>query len=138
MLKQATSSITITNADESFARLANSSFVLKKAEKAKALINKVGLPTKEDVLIEKIAKNAKITKGQAANALKTVISSIEATLTSGGKVTLAGIGTFSLKKRTARTARNPRTGKEVKVKAKKVAKFIAEKELSKKVNKEGF
>ena len=84
MLKQAASSITITNADESFARLANSSFVLKKAEKAKALINKVGLPTKEDVLIEKIAKNAKITKGQAANALKTVISSIEATLTSGG------------------------------------------------------
>jgi len=135
MLKQSTVSITTTSTDESFARLANSSFALKKAEKAKELINKVGLPTEEDALIEKIAKNAKITKGQAANALKTVISSIEDTLTSGGKVTFAGDGTFSVEKRTARTARTSRTGKEVKIKAKKVAKFSASNELSRRVNK---
>ena len=135
MLKHGTSSIATTRTDESFTRLANSSFVLKKAEKAKELINKVGLPYKEDALIEKIAKNAKITKGQAANALKTVISSIEDILNSRGKVTFAGVGTFSVEKRTARTARNPSTGKEVKIKATKVAKFNASKELSRKVNK---
>jgi len=87
-------------------------------------------------LVDAIAKDAKITKGQASDALDAVITAIEKTLSKAdGKVTLVGFGTFSVAKRAARTGRNPRTGKEIKIKAKKVAKFKAGAELAKKVNK---
>ena len=87
-------------------------------------------------LVDAIAKDAKITKGQAADALDAVITAIEKTLSKAdGKVTLVGFGTFSVAKRAARTGSNPRTGKEIKIKAKKVAKFKAGAELAKKVNK---
>ncbi len=86
-------------------------------------------------LIDKIAKEAKLTKGQAADALDSVITGVTSTLGKGGKVTLVGFGTFSVSKRAARKGRNPRTGKEINIKAKKVAKFKAGAELSKKVNK---
>ena len=66
-------------------------------------------------LVDKIAKDAKITKGQAADALDAVVTAIESTLGKGGKVTLVGFGTFSVAKRAARTGRNPRTGKEIKI-----------------------
>ena len=85
-------------------------------------------------LVDAIAKDAKITKGQAADALDAVITAIEKTLSKAdGKVTLVGFGTFSVAKRAARTGRNPRTGKEIKIKAKKVAKFKAGAVLASKV-----
>ena len=86
-------------------------------------------------LIEKIAKDAKVTKSQAGDALDSFISAVGATLSKGGKVTLVGFGTFSVSKRAARKGRNPQTGKEINIKAKKVAKFKAGVELAKKVNK---
>jgi DNA-binding protein HU-beta len=86
-------------------------------------------------LIDRIAKDAKLTKGQAAEALDSVINGVAGALGKGGKVTLVGFGTFSVSKRAARKGRNPRTGKEINIKAKKVAKFKAGAELSKKVNK---
>lgn len=86
-------------------------------------------------LVDKIAKDAKITKGQASDALDSVITGVTGTLGKGGKVTLVGFGTFSVSKRLARKGRNPRTGKEITIKAKKVAKFKAGAELAKKVNK---
>jgi DNA-binding protein HU-beta len=86
-------------------------------------------------LIDRIAKDAKITKGQASEALDSVINGVSGTLTKGGKVTLVGFGTFSISKRAARKGRNPQTGKEINIKAKKVAKFKAGTELAKKVNK---
>ena len=86
-------------------------------------------------LIDKIAKEAKITKGQATDALDSVITGVSGTLSKGGKVTLVGFGTFSITKRAARKGRNPQTGKEINIKAKKVAKFKAGTELAKKVNK---
>jgi DNA-binding protein HU-beta len=86
-------------------------------------------------LIDKIAKDAKVTKTQAADALDSVISGVTSTLSKGGKVTLVGFGTFSVSKRAARKGRNPRTGKEINIKSKKVAKFKAGAELAKKVNK---
>ena len=81
-------------------------------------------------LIEKIAKDAKVTKSQAGDALDSFISAVGATLSKGGKVTLVGFGTFSVSQRSARAGRNPQTGESIKIKAKKVAKFKAGKELS--------
>lgn len=86
-------------------------------------------------LVEKIAKDAKLSKSQAGDALDAVLNAVTGTLAKGGKVTLVGFGTFSVSKRSARKGRNPQTGKEINIKAKKVAKFKAGAELAKKVNK---
>ncbi|HMQ69723.1 MAG TPA: HU family DNA-binding protein [Ignavibacteria bacterium] len=90
--------------------------------------------TKEE-LITKIAGDAKITKVQAKAALGAVVESVMKTLKKGGKLSLVGFGTFSISKRKARTGRNPQTGKAIQIKAKKVAKFKAGKQLSEFVNK---
>jgi DNA-binding protein HU-beta len=68
-------------------------------------------------------------KKTAEDAINCVMDSITGTLKKGGKVTLIGFGTFSVMKRAARTGRNPQTGKAIKIKAKKVPKFVAGKKL---------
>lgn len=81
-------------------------------------------------LISKIAEDAGITKAAAGLALESFLEGVQKTLKSGDKLTLVGFGTFSVSKRAARKGRNPFTGEEIKIKAKKVAKFKASKELS--------
>ena len=81
-------------------------------------------------LIGKIAEDAGITKGQANSALDSFVETVTKTLKKGDKVTLVGFGTFSVTKRAARNGRNPQTGATIKIKAKKVAKFKAGKELA--------
>ncbi|MFZ1323169.1 MAG: HU family DNA-binding protein [Ignavibacteria bacterium] len=85
--------------------------------------------TKEE-LVGKIAGDAKITKVQARAALESIIDGVKKTLKKGGKLSLVGFGTFSISKRKARLGRNPQTGKEIKIAAKKVAKFKAGKTLA--------
>ena len=72
-----------------------------------------------------MAEKTGMTKVAAKQALTACFESIQAELRKGEKVTLIGFGSFSVVKRKARTAKNPRTGKPVKVAAKKVAKFKA-------------
>ncbi|MGE9311898.1 HU family DNA-binding protein [Niabella sp. CJ426] len=84
-------------------------------------------------LIEKLAKDAGITKTQANAALDSFTEAVTKTLKKGDKVTLVGFGTFSVTKRAARNGRNPQTGAVIKIKAKKVARFKAGKELSSKI-----
>ncbi len=84
-------------------------------------------------LIAKIADDAGITKTQANATLDSFIEAVTMTLKKGNKVTLVGFGTFSVSKRAARNGRNPQTGAVIKIKAKKVAKFKAGKELSSKM-----
>ncbi|HET9132641.1 MAG TPA: HU family DNA-binding protein [Terriglobia bacterium] len=86
-------------------------------------------------LIDKIAKDAKISKVQAGNALNSAIEGVTLTLKRSGKVTLVGFGTFSVSSRKARTGRNPQTGAPLKIPAKKVTKFVAGLELKKAVNR---
>jgi DNA-binding protein HU-beta len=81
-------------------------------------------------LVGKIAEDAGLTKATAATALEAFLDGVTKTLKAGDKLTLVGFGTFSVSKRAARKGRNPFTGEEIKIKAKKVAKFKASKELS--------
>jgi DNA-binding protein HU-beta len=81
-------------------------------------------------LVSKIAEDAGITKIAATAALDAFIDGVTKTLKAGDKLTLVGFGTFSVSKRAARMGRNPFTGQEIKIKAKKVAKFKASKDLS--------
>jgi DNA-binding protein HU-beta len=79
-------------------------------------------------LIEAVAKST-CTKVEAAAAVNMVFDSIAKALKKGESVTLVGFGTFSVKKRKARIGRNPQTGKEIKIAAKKVPAFKPGKEL---------
>jgi DNA-binding protein HU-beta len=81
-------------------------------------------------LINKIADDSGISKTQANTALDSFVEAVTKTLKGGGKVTLVGFGTFSVSKRAARNGRNPQTGEVIKIKARKVAKFKAGKELA--------
>ncbi len=84
-------------------------------------------------LIDAIATESKLSKADAKRALDAFVGVTSKTLKKGEKVILIGFGTFSIVQRSARTGRNPQTGKEIKIKAKKVAKFKAGTELAKKV-----
>ena len=81
-------------------------------------------------LIEKMAKDANITKAAAGDALNAFMEAVKGTLAKGDRVTLVGFGTFSVSGRSARTGRNPQTGKEIQIAAKNIAKFKAGAELS--------
>lgn len=76
-------------------------------------------------LTEAIAGKADLTKADAARALDAMIESISKTLKKGDTVSLIGFGTFSVKKRAARTGRNPATGETIKIKASKTPSFKA-------------
>ena len=76
-------------------------------------------------IVEKVAAEMKVSKAAAAKALAVITGSITETIRKGGKVTLIGFGTFSVASRKARKGRNPRTGKEIKIAAKKAPKFTA-------------
>src|ERR671913_506418 len=84
-------------------------------------------------LIATLAEEAGITKTQANTALDAFVDAVTKTLKKGDKVTLVGFGTFSVSKRAARNGRNPQTGEVIKIKARKVARFKAGKELSSKL-----
>jgi DNA-binding protein HU-beta len=68
-------------------------------------------------------------KKNAQAAVDCVISSVTKALKKKDTVTLVGFGTFKVDKRKARKGRNPQTGEEIKIKAKRVPKFVAGKAL---------
>ncbi len=76
-------------------------------------------------IVEKVAAEIKVSKTAAAKAFAVITESIEQAMKKGDKVTIIGFGTFSVADRKARKGRNPRTGKEIKIAAKKVPKFSA-------------
>ncbi|UCD06569.1 MAG: HU family DNA-binding protein [candidate division WOR-3 bacterium] len=80
-------------------------------------------------LIERMAQRAKISKRAAGIALNTFVEATTNALRSGDKVALVGFGTFSVSKRKARMARNPRTGETIEVPAKRAPKFKAGRDL---------
>ncbi|MEX0966105.1 MAG: HU family DNA-binding protein [Bacteroidia bacterium] len=81
-------------------------------------------------LINRIADDAEISKAEAQNVLNIFTNSISDSLKGGDKVTLVGFGTFSVTDRAARKGRNPQTGKEIDIPARKVVKFKAGKDLT--------
>lgn len=84
-------------------------------------------------LIDKIAAKAKISKKAANITVNTFVESVTTALKRGDRVALVGFGTFSVVKRKARIARNPRTGATIHVPAKRAPKFKAGRDLKKAV-----
>jgi len=80
-------------------------------------------------LIKEVANKVDISKKDAGDVIDAVTEAITDTLSKGEKVTLVGFGTFQVIERQARRGRNPQTGKEMQIPAKKVPKFRAGKKL---------
>lgn len=85
-------------------------------------------------LIEAVAREANFTHVDTKRAIDATISVIQKALKRGDTVGLVGFGSFTVRKRAARTARNPRTGEAVKIKASKVPRFTPGKPFKEFVN----
>jgi len=79
-------------------------------------------------LVNEVAKVVS-TKKEAQAAVDCVFDTIKKALKKKETVTLIGFGTFKVDKRKARKGRNPQTGEVIKIKAKKVPKFVPGKAL---------
>ena len=85
-------------------------------------------------LIECISVWNKIPKKTVATVIDDFLEEIKTSLIEGGKVQLSGFGTFSVRKRAARTGRNPRTNEPIQLPASKLPCFKAGKSLKDAVN----
>jgi DNA-binding protein HU-beta len=85
-------------------------------------------------LIEAIAGESGLTKADAKKALDGFIKVTGDALKKGDRIALVGFGSFAISERSARTGRNPQTGKEIQIPANKVVKFKAGSELTDAVN----
>lgn len=84
-------------------------------------------------LIDAIASKTGLTKVDSKSALEAFVATIQKSLSKGDRVALAGFGSFTVNKRAARKGRNPQTGEEIKIAAKKVVKFKTSENLASKV-----
>lgn len=85
-------------------------------------------------LISKVAEAGKITKKQAEVIYSTFVDAIRGSLQKNERIALPGLGSFSSVQRKARTGRNPRTGAQIKIPARKAVKFSAASGLSQGLN----
>lgn len=85
-------------------------------------------------LVEALASKAGLTKADATRALDGVVAVVTEALVKGDKVPLAGLGTFGVSKRAARTGRNPRTGETVTIAARNAVTFKPATALKESVN----
>lgn len=80
-------------------------------------------------IVEKIAKEAGITKTTAAAAVQSLINAVTKSLKKGDSVSFVGFGTFKTANRKARTALNPQTGAAIQIPKRRVPRFSAGKAL---------
>ena len=91
--------------------------------------------TKSELIGELSTANPHLTGRDVELIVATIFNEITAALARGERVELRGFGAFTVKRRDARTGRNPRTGEAVPVDEKAVPFFKAGKELRERVNK---
>jgi len=85
-------------------------------------------------LVARLAEVVGIKKKQADEVLSALVETISASLLKNERIALPGLGSFTCITRKARTGRNPRTGKEIKIPEKKAAKFSAAAAIGKSLN----
>ena len=83
-----------------------------------------------DVLAKQLADRAEITMSAARDEINWFFDTIAGALQKGDEVRVHGFGAFKTAQRAARTGRNPRTGEEVRVPARRVVRFTASSTLS--------
>ena len=96
---------------------------------AKWMINCKGDKMNKSELVDAIASGSGLTKLDASKVLEVFMTTVTDALKSGDQVVIPGFGSFSTGNRSARTGRNPQTGMAIEIKASRVAKFKAGKNL---------
>ncbi len=91
-------------------------------------------PMTKAELVDSVSVRSDLSKKEAEVIVQTVLDSIVDSLNSGEKVELRGFGSFRLRDRASRQGRNPKTGEQVFVPAKKVPYFKPGKELKDLIN----
>ena len=86
-------------------------------------------------LVAKVAEEAGVKKATAERCVNAGIGALADALAKGERIALPGLGVFHVKERKARKGRNPRTGEEITIPARKVVTFTAAKALKEKLNK---
>jgi DNA-binding protein HU-beta len=81
-------------------------------------------------LIDAISASSNLSKSDSKKALEALIDATANSLEKGNRVALVGFGSFSISSRSARKGRNPQTGKEITIQARKVIKFKPSAELA--------
>ncbi|OGY31393.1 MAG: DNA-binding protein [Candidatus Woykebacteria bacterium RIFCSPLOWO2_01_FULL_41_12] len=84
-------------------------------------------------IIEKVAKEARLTKKAAKDAVDSAFGNIISSLKKGDKVVISGFGTFIIRGRKARKGRNPKTGQSIQLPTMNTVGFIASKGIKKSV-----
>lgn len=82
-------------------------------------------------IVEKVARESKLTKKAAREAVESTLKTVLSSLTKGEKVVLSGFGTFLIRSRKARKGRNPKTGLSLQLPSMKTVGFVASKALKK-------
>jgi integration host factor subunit beta len=93
--------------------------------------------TKSELITELSTSNPHLRGADVELIVATIFDQITDALARGERVELRGFGAFTVKRRNARTGRNPRTGEAVPVDEKAVPFFKAGKELRERVNRTG-
>ena len=93
------------------------------------MINCKGETMNKSELVDAIASTSGLKKVDVSNCLEATITTITEAMKNGDAVVIPGFGSFSTGNRSARTGRNPQTGKTIQIKASRVAKFKAGKNL---------
>lgn len=88
--------------------------------------------TKKD-LIDVVSKKANLTNKASRDSVQAMLNAVRDSLKSGEKVVITGFGTFSIRKRMARTGRNPKTGEKMNIPARRAPGFTPGKTLKKAV-----
>ena len=89
----------------------------------------------KEELVKAISTKSKLSQKATSDVISAILETVEKTVSKGKKITLVGFGSFEARKRAARTGRNPQTGKEIKIPAKKVPAFSAGKAFKEIVKK---
>jgi DNA-binding protein HU-beta len=86
-------------------------------------------------LIKHLAESADVTKAQAESVLNALVNTVKDTVRAGNEIAITDLGKFSATERAARTGRNPQTGEDIEIAAKRAPKFSPAKSFKDLVNK---
>ncbi len=92
--------------------------------------------TKSDLILRLSKKFPDLYQRDIEKIVNSILGEIVESLKSGGRVELRGFGAFSIRRREARIARNPKNGQEVSIGERHAIYFRTGKELREKINKE--
>jgi len=93
--------------------------------------------TKADI-VEKVYEKIGFSKKEASELVEMVFESLKSTLQNGEKVKISGFGNFLVREKTERIGRNPQTGEQIKISARRVLTFRPSQVLKAMLNGEEY